>query len=132
MDFIVRKLTMGRLLRWRLAAWSDMSRDQLREISVDSHEPLANLPGNWSAEEVSAFVCGRQDWPFLASTYMCLWKAVTDAMPDACSRCLDALPQLKEAAQSFHRAQGFAPHPYVLVQSAGLLHRSARKRKGDS
>ena len=130
-DFIVRKLTMGRLSRWRQYDWSSMSRDQLRTISADSHELLSELPMGWSAEEVSAFVCGRRDWPFLASTYMCAWKEVADAWPDDYSRCFDALPMLKEAAQSFHRGHGFAPHPYALVQFAGLWDRPARKRKRD-
>ena len=120
-DFIVRKLTMGRLSRWRQYDWSSMSRDQLRTISADSHELLSKLPMGWSAEEVSAFVCGRRDWPFLASTYMCLWKAVVDALGEDYSRCFDALPALHEGAQSFHSAHRFAPHPYVVVQSAGLL-----------
>ena len=133
-DFIVRKLTMGRLSRWTLHSWSIMGREQLRTISADSHELLSELPKAWSAEDVSAFVCGRRDWPFLASTYMCLWKDVADKMPRDYSRCFDALPMLKEAAQSFHRAHGFAPHPYELVQSAALLDRpvAARKRKCNS
>ena len=50
-DFIVRKLTMGRLAQWRLQtqSWSSMSRDQLWTISADSHELLSELPMGWSA-----------------------------------------------------------------------------------
>ena len=88
---------------------------------ADSHELLSELPKEWSAEDVSAFVCGRRDWPFLASTYLCLWKAVVDALGEDYSRCFDALPTLHEGADSFHSAHRFAPHPYVVVQSAGLL-----------
>ena len=132
-DFIVRKLTMGRLAQWGLSlqtqSWSCMSRDQLRTISADSHELLSELPMGWSAEEVSAFVCGRRDWPFLASTYMCLWKDVADAMPSEYGRCFDVLQELKDAAQAFHNAHGFAPHPYVLVRAVGLLPPAKRRRK---
>ena len=130
-DFIVRKLTMGRLAQWRLQTqcWSSMSRDQLWTISADSHELLSELPMGWSAEEVSAFVCGRRDWPFLASTYMCLWKDGADAMPSEYGRCFDVLQELKDAAQAFHNAHGFAPHPYVLVRAVGLLPPAKRRRK---
>ena len=71
-------------------------------------------------DQVSNFVCGRKDWPFLASMYMCLWKEVADKLGDADRRCLDARQHLVEVLESFHSMNGFAPHPYTLVRQAGL------------
>ena len=118
---------MGRHSRRGLQSWINVSTHQLLASVVDPHELLSSMPAESSADEVAAFVCGRRDWPFLASTYMCLWKSVVDAMPDDWIWCIDALPPLRAAALSHHRPHGFAPHRYVLVRSAGLG-RPAKKR----
>ena len=70
-DIVVRKLCMPHLegLPWHL-----VPRDRIREISADEKENLSCLPQTWTAAQISSFVCGRPDWPCLASMFMCIWK----------------------------------------------------------
>ena len=79
-DIVVRKLCMPHLegLPWHL-----VPRDRIREISADEKENLSCLPKTWTAAQISSFVCGRPDWPCLASMFMCIWIEYADAHPDA-------------------------------------------------
>jgi hypothetical protein len=131
-DFIVRKLCIGWLaVRSVLACpgtasqleeqwqWQGVPISFWRTLMADSHENVAGLPTDWSSEEASSFVCGRGDWPFLTSMFMCLWKEVSDSLSD---ESLDYFLKLSDstviaAIEAFQRNNGFAPHPYVLASS---------------
>jgi len=129
-DFIVRKLCIGWLaVRSVLACpgtasqleeqWTGVPISWWRKLMADSHENVAQFPTGWSSEEASSFVCGRGDWPFLTSMFMCLWKEVSDSFSD---KSLDKLLKLSDSAmisaiEAFQRTNGFAPHPYVLASS---------------
>jgi hypothetical protein len=99
--------------------WTEVPISCWRKLMADSHENVARLPTEWSSEEASSFVCGRGDWPFLTSMFMCLWKEVSDSFSDT---SLDNLLKLSDstvisAIEAFQRTNGFAPHPYVLASS---------------
>ena len=79
-DSVIRKLCIPIMqeMPWHLVdGW------KIRAISADEREQLSSLPARWTAAEISSFVCGRPDWPFLASCFMCLWKEYADKDPDA-------------------------------------------------
>lgn len=138
-DFIVRKLCIGWLaVRSVLACpgtasqleeqwqWQGVPISVWRTLMADSHENVAGLPTEWSSEEASSFVCGRGDWPFLTSMFMCLWKEVSDSLSDESLDYFLKLPDstVIAAIEAFQRTNGFAPHPYVLASSlCGGLHR---------
>ena len=76
---------------------------------------------------MSAFVCGRPDWPFLASVFMCEWKEYSDTEQDAKdilsslttrppSAAMSGTTELHEAVQACFKKQGFPHHPYVLMR----------------
>ena len=82
-------------------------------------------------------MCGRPDWPFLASVYMCVWKEFADAHPDAkdivAKSCVlppsastpegevaSAQPveiDLRRLARQFFDEWGIPPHPSVLMKA---------------
>ena len=105
--------------------WQRCSSTRLQEISPDFHKHLQCLPASWNAAEISCFICGREDWPFLASMYMCQWKEVADKVEEAERRCLDARPRFLEVAREFRLRHGFDPHPYTLVCLAGVAGENA-------
>jgi hypothetical protein len=127
-DFIVRKLCLGRLcsVTQRGAVdWDDVSIAALRQLSADAKEHLSTLPDGWSAAQVSSFICGRPDWPMLASMYMCLWKEVTDAadkgqrLDEMMNFARSSIPALAEAGRVCSERFGFNAHPYILMEQAG-------------
>jgi hypothetical protein len=125
--FVVRKFLLARLcteLGLGAAQWQTLTLLQLREWSADANDHLACLPAEWTAKEVSAFVCGREDWPMFASMFTCLWGEA------AAASCRDAdetageieatLPRLKAAAVQARAASAGALHPSVLLQKVGV------------
>ena len=123
-DFIVRKLCLGWLAVWSRAStpalsWADVPASRWRELTADSHEHVAELPSTWSSAQASAFVCGRPDWPFLTSMYLCLWKEVADHGGTDVRLTLDASSEVHATIASFRARHGFAPHPYVLARECG-------------
>ena len=52
--------------------WDSIPGDRIREISADERGHLSCMPSKWTAGQISSFVCGRPDWPFLASVYICV------------------------------------------------------------
>jgi len=120
-DFIVRKLCLGWLAVWSCAStpameWEDVPVSRWRALLADSHEHVAELPSAWSSAQASAFICGRPDWPFLTSMYVCLWKEVADVFGETARRQFDGASDVGAVIASFHRRHGFAPHPYVLTR----------------
>ena len=121
-DFIVRKLCLGWLALWSRAStsamlWEDVPIARWRALVADSHEHVSELPSSWSSSQASAFVCGRPDWPFLTSMYMCMWKEVADVFGNDARHTLDASSHVLATIASFRKRHGFAPHPYVLVKA---------------
>ena len=138
-DMIIRKMSMACL---EGMSWKEVSIRELRAVSADETEQLSAFSCDMKAEELSNFVCGRPDWAFLASCYMCLWKEVADKLPDARSvvsaLCNKKPGFLEGAVQAFVAKHGIPPHPYVLLTSAGVIEvpprirRNKRKRAGAS
>ena len=96
------------------------------------------MPSTWTAGKISSFVCGRPDWPFLASVFMCVWKEFADEHPDAkdilrksCvlppsvatpggenSSAPQAHTELHRLARQFFDEWGIPPHPSVLMKAS--------------
>ena len=115
LDSIVRKHVLARAGG---VDWSQCTLAELRRLSVDQCEFLAELPDDWQATDASSLICDRPEWPLLVSMYMCLWHDVEKTIPDA-------LPMLTKAVHSgeamakiteFRRRHGFAPHPHTLMK----------------
>ena len=66
---------------WLGIPWETIPGSELRIVSADQTEALAEFPANWTAAQISAFVCQRPDWPWLVSVYTCIWKEVAGADP---------------------------------------------------
>ena len=127
-DWLVRKLVMSFLCidcEVSVEDWNSFGRSALRDMSADSHEHLEELPSYLSVSEVSCLICGRPDWGFLASMFLCLWKEVHEAHGDL---QLDA-KELLVHVQDFRGEHGFAPHPSVLVELASSATPLVAKRK---
>ena len=125
-DLIVRKLCLP---YWDGVRWDDVPISSLRSVSADERENLQLFPSHWSAAQVSSFICQRPDWGYLASVFMCIWKDVSDHIPDAEELVarLSTLPPsaqpsvatpLLEAARRLLREHGIAMHPWILVKDA--------------
>lgn len=122
-DFVVRKFVLAQAVALHPDSgfWRHITLAELRQWTADVNEHLSCLPKSWSAEEASAFLCGRPDWPMLASTFACLWdefgrSSCSDAdTPRLIEGALDQLHGTLKAAQ-----HGYALHPTVLVREAGL------------
>ena len=124
-DIIIRKLCLP---HWsRATQWSEVPSSSLRAVSADESESLEKLPSEWSAADVSSFICQRPDWGYLASAYVCLWKEVADQLPDARalvgrlttlspSALMSGSSPLLEAAKDRLHQHGIAMHPYVLLK----------------
>ena len=117
--------------------WDEIPGGRIREISSDERGHLSRMPSKWTAGQISSFVCGRPDWPFLASVYMCVWKEFADAHPDAtdivAKSCVlppsasspegevaSAQPveiDLRRLARQFFDEWGIPPHPSVLMKA---------------
>ena len=117
--------------------WDSIPGDRIREISADERDHLSWLPPKWTAGQISSFVCGRPDWPFLASVYMCVGKEFADAHPDAkdivTKSCLLAPSastlegevasaelvecDLRRLARQLFDEWGIPPHPSVLMKA---------------
>ena len=104
------------LARARGVDWARCSMAELRSLSVDQCEFLAQLPHEWQASEASSLICDRPEWPLLVSVYTCSWREGAEAMPLA-------LPMLAKAVYSgetmtmiaaFRRLHRCAPHPRTL------------------
>ena len=136
-DSVVRKIVLAVIASARVPRefWQEISVLQLRELGGDKHlKSLACLPSTWSAAEASALICGREDWPMLASTFVCLWAEVVhfscfDDDQDAPRIIEGKLPEMIEAL----KGRAHALHPSLLVQEAGLCvstgPRSKRSRR---
>ena len=136
-DSVVRKIVLAVIASARVPRefWQEISVLQLRELGGDKHlKSLACLPSTWSAAEASALICGREDWPMLASTFVCLWAEVVhsscfDDDQDAPRILESKLPEMIEAL----KGRAHALHPSLLVQEAGLCvstgPRSKRSRR---
>ena len=120
--------------------WHLVPRDRIREISADENENLSCLPKTWTAAQISSFVCGRPDWPFLASMFMCIWKEYADAHPDArdiLKRICVPPPgawtpgktELHMSARQFVEEFGIPPHPSILVSEHDR--RTAKRARPD-
>ena len=123
-DIIIRKFCLP---YWDHVPWDMVSQSSLRTVSADERENLDTLPQQWSAAQVSSFICQRPDWPFLASMYMCLWKEFADNEPEAKNILtkLCTMPPgasmpgescLTEAAREAVRKFGIALHPSLLIK----------------
>jgi len=128
-DMVVRKLCLPFLegTPWHLVPGS-----RVREISADEEENLSCCPTKWTAQEISSFVCGRPDWPFLASVFMRVWKEHADAhsdakavltrlcVPPACaSKPWES--ELHVAARRFLEQFGISSHPSILMRDHALV-----------
>ncbi len=109
-------------------AWESLPGTMLRGLSADSNEHLSALPEQWSAADVSGFVCGRRDWPMLASMFLCLWKEVADVCETrGCfEEVLDFVSSqqslLRDTAVRFATRAGIPPCPFILMVEAGCPH----------
>jgi len=123
-DIIARRLCSP---HWGGMRWSDVPSRSLRAVSADEKECLEKLPSEWSAAQVSSFICQRPDWGYLASMYTCVWKEVADHIPDAKEQVarLSTLPPsastsgpspLLQAAQALLCQYGIAMHPTMLMK----------------
>ena len=120
-DFVVRKLCMP---LWPGIPWETIPGSELRIVSADQTEALAEFPADWTAAQISAFVCQRPDWPWLVSVYTCCWKEVADADPRNAKETLRRLCVGKPGASTpgelsatlcrFHERHGFPPPPTLL------------------
>ena len=98
---------------------------------------MKRLPAKWNAAQVSSFICGRPDWPFLASCFVCLWKEYAGKDPEAkaalTSLCVprpshaDRDLQIVCAANEFFEEHGIPPHPSVLMKIVAPAPKQARK-----
>ena len=123
-DIIVRKLCLP---YWGGVRWDDVPSSSLRAVSADERENLQLFPSEWSAVQLSSFICQRPDWGFLASVFLCIWKEVSDHLPDAVdivsrlsilppSAEVSARTPLLDAARELLLQHGIAMHPLVLVK----------------
>ena len=129
-DFVVRKCVLAVTMSAKLPLdfWRNVPMRQVAEWTADSHNHMAAMPKEWSAAEVSAMVCGREDWPLLASTFACLWTEVAQ------SSCFDAEkgPRVVEGSLNqlieVQKASRCAKHPTLLLRAAGLLNEQPAAR----
>lgn len=116
-DHLVRKLVMRRLVSearcQRFVDWSSTSISEVRLVSPDASEFLAQLPARWSAAEASSFFFGRPDWACFISMYACLWKEVAQAWPEEADALLVICrsQRFSDAVESLKECQGVAPRP---------------------
>lgn len=129
-DFVVRKCVLAVTMSAKLPLdfWRSIPMCQVAEWTADSHNHMAAMPKEWSAAEVSAVVCGREDWPMLASIFACLWTEVAE------SSCFDAEkgPRVVEGSLNqlieIQKASRCAQHPTLLLRAAGLLNEQPAAR----
>ena len=123
-DIIVRKLCLP---YWGDVQWDEVPISSLREVSADEGENLQLFPPEWSAAQLSSFICQRPDWGFLVSAFLCIWKEVADHTPDAVELVsrfcilppgaeMSATTPLLNSARRLLRQHGIAMHPWILVK----------------
>ncbi len=121
-DSIVRKLRLGRLCcstKDQTIDWDLVTVGAVREAGCG--QELAGVPQDWPASELSAFVCGRPDWPFFACTFVGLWQEVADRLDGAETKIEQHMEHLVRVARGYVDCHGITPHPLALLQEAGLM-----------
>ena len=115
LDSVVRKHVLARA---HSVDWADVSLAVLRRLSVDQCEFLASLPEEWTAREVSCAICGRSEWPLLASMYLCMWHDVAEEVPDALTIFKRAVRRGRalQAIEEFEWLHDMPAHPYSLLK----------------
>ena len=138
-DIVVRKLCLP---LHEGTPWHLVPGSRIRDISADEKENLSCLPAKWTAQEISSFACGRPDWPFLASVYMCVWKEYADTQPEAKTvltrLCVpppgDPTPgesELHVAARQFFEERGIPPHPSILMRDHSRTSSAGKRARPD-
>ena len=119
------------LARARGVDWARCSMAELRSLSVDQCEFLAQLPDDWQATEASSLICDRPEWPLLVSVYVHLWREVAEAMPHALPMLAKAVysGQAETTFATFTRLHGCAPHPHTLMEMLMGAPEGRAKRK---
>ena len=137
-DFLRRKFVLGQLSSspGRINVdWSEVSVENLKQMSPDVCDYLSRVPGEWSrrdrlsAADLSRFCLDRDDWGIFVPMWACLWGAVVKAKQFQCEdqRKRDALIALVasneflEAAQEHFQRYGAATHVLLLVQQFGPM-----------
>ena len=115
LDSVVRKHV---LVRARGVDWGDQSVAVLRRLSVDQCEFLASLPDSWTATEASSVICGRPDWPLLASMFVCSWHDVAEELPGALLILKKVVPSGRalQAIEEFELRHNTPAHPHSLLR----------------
>ena len=117
-DTVVRTLCMPLYERM---PWDHIPASNVQATSGS----LASFPKTWTASQLSAFVCQRPDWAWLAPVFTRLWKEYADSEPDALaivSKMCTTPPgasmpcALTMAADAFFHQFGYSPRPCVLLQ----------------
>ena len=105
--------------------------EQLKRLSTDRGGFLDTVPTSWTADEISNMLCGRPDWPVLASMQACLWKEVSDKITDAETILQRALRDdiVKRGIAEFRARHGMSPHPYTLIRACEKLMESTSEPK---
>ena len=133
--FLFRKILIGEA-RFRqhstsFAAvdWHALTVGDIKFMSADSNDHLAEFDSTTSAAAVSHFIFGRSDWPLLLSCFACLWNE--SYAKDGDQSKLAGSESLYLFATTWWQQHGIAPHPSVLLADyrKSLLPNTSRKGK---
>ena len=135
-DFLRRKFVLGQLSSspgCTNVEWSEVSAENLRQLSPDVCEYLSRVPGTsgpratLSAADLSRFCLDRDDWGIFVPMWACLWGAVVKAKTYKCEDqrmraaliALVASDEFLQAAQEHFHRYGAAAHVLMLVRQFG-------------
>ena len=120
-DAVVRRLCMP---LYAHMPWDTIPSLNVQTTCVAAPASWTSFPDNWSAAQLSAFVCQRPDWPWLVSVFTGLWNEYADSEPaalDIISKLCTSPPgastpcALTQAADAFYHQHGHMPHPCELL-----------------
>ena len=131
-NFFRRKFVLGQLSSSSGRAnvrWSEVSVENLKQMSPDLCDYLSRVPAKWNAADLSRFCTDRDDCGIFVLMWACSWGAVVKAKAYQCHcrRGRDALIALvasnefRDAAREHDQRYGAAAHMLMLVQQFGLV-----------
>ena len=139
-NFFRRKFVLGQLSSSSGRAnvrWSEVSVENLKQMSPDLCDYLSRVPAKWNAADLSRFCTDHDDCGIFVLMWACSWGAVVKAKAYQCHcrRGRDALIALvasnefRDAAREHVQRYGAAAHMLMLVQQFGLVATWPKKKE---
>ena len=125
-DFAYRKVVIAEASRRKDEVNWETSMSELQKISTVSSDLLEEDMHEVSVA-LSHAVFGRTDWAIMLSYFACLWSEVVTKRVITKQWSLEDILELLRSGElssivaDYKRAQGFAPHPFKLMEFYDML-----------